>query len=221
MQRNKYIAIAVAATSAVALGVGGVADAASQHRQHAKRHATKKKHSSASTTSGSRGAETELTGATAQSAKDAALAAVPGGTVWRASTEDPSDASGAAYEVHVTKSDGSEVEVLEDSTFKVIATNASRQHHGDGHGGRGGSETELTGATAQSAKDAALTAVPGGTVWRASKEDPSDASGAAYEVHVTKSDGSEVEVLEDSSFNVIATNASQQGPGGGQHARRG
>jgi membrane protein implicated in regulation of membrane protease activity len=121
MQRNKYIAIAVAATAAVGLGVSGIADAASGHR-HAKRHSAKQ-HSTAS-----RGAETELTGATAQSAKDAALAAVPGGTVWRASKEDPNDPSGAAYEVHVTKSDGSEVEVLEDSSFNVIATNASQQH---------------------------------------------------------------------------------------------
>jgi uncharacterized membrane protein YkoI len=65
----------------------------------------------------------------------------------------------------------------------------------------------LTGATAQSAKDAALAAVPGGTVRRASKEDPKDASGAAYEVHVTKSDGSEVEVLEDSAFKVLSIKA--------------
>jgi uncharacterized membrane protein YkoI len=189
----KKVALAVAASAAVAAGAVGVADGAAKNKHHAKRS----------------NAETELTGAKAQSAKDAALAAVPGGTVTRASTEDPKDASGAAYEVHVTKSDGSEAEVLEDASFKVLSTKAS-SHHGHGHDhGRGGnpSETELTGAKAQSAKDAALAAVPGGTVTRASTEDPSDASGAAYEVHVTKSDGSKVEVLEDASFKVLSTKA--------------
>jgi uncharacterized membrane protein YkoI len=207
---QKRVAVALAAVAATALsvaGVAGVADAASKQK-HSKRHATKK-HSAASRGAGR---ETELTGATAQSARDAATAAVPG-TAGRASTEDPSDASGAAYEVHVTKADGSEVEVLLDSSFKVIKTQASKHGRGHGHGGRDGGnrETELTGATAQSAKDAATAAVPG-TAWRASTEDPSDASGAAYEVHVTKSDGSEVEVLLDSSFNVVKTQASKQHP---------
>jgi uncharacterized membrane protein YkoI len=203
LDRPKKVALAAAATSAAALGIIGVADAA----RHTKHHT--KKHSAASTTGRANG-ETELTGSTAQSAKDAALAAVPGGTVTRASVENPSDPSGAAYEVHVTKSDGSRVEVLEDSSFKVLSVKADKQHgRGDGRRGHGGpnGETELTGATAQSAKDAALAAVPGGTVTRASVENPSDPSGAAYEVHVTKSDGSEVEVLEDSGFKVLSTKA--------------
>jgi uncharacterized membrane protein YkoI len=195
----KKVALALAASAVAAVGAVGIADGATRHKHHTKRTGSNP--------------ETELTGATAQSAKDAALAAVPGGTVRRASIEDPNGTSGAAYEVHVTKGDGSEVEVLEDSAFKVLSTKASPQH-GDGHrhgrGGHGGgnpSETELTGSTAQSAKDAAIAAVPGGTVTRASKEDPSDASGAAYEVHVTKSDGSRVEVLEDASFTVLSTKA--------------
>jgi uncharacterized membrane protein YkoI len=209
----KKVALAVAACAAVAAGAAGLADAASQ-----KKHSTKR-HSAASTSSQRSHNETELTGDKAQSAKDAALAAVPGGTARRASTEDPKDSSGAAYEVHVTKSDGSEVEVLEDAAFKVLSVKADRNHggrhgHGPGDGdgrGRGGpgnpAEAELTGETAKSAKDAALAAVPGGTVERASKEDPNDASGAVYEVHVTKSDGSEVEVLEDADFKVISTKA--------------
>jgi membrane protein implicated in regulation of membrane protease activity len=193
---------AVACTAIVA--GGGIADAASHHKRHTKRHAT-------STTSGS-SRETALTGDTATKAKDAAVAAV-GGTAGRASTEDPSDASGAAYEVHVTKADGTKVEVLEDSSFNVIKVQADSQRRGrHGHGGRrgaGNGETELTGDTATSAKNAAVAAV-GGTAWRASTEDPSDSSGAAYEVHVTKDDGSEVEVLEDSSFNVIKVQSSPQ-----------
>jgi uncharacterized membrane protein YkoI len=104
----KKVALAVAASAAVAAGAVGVADGAAKNKHHTKRS----------------NVETELTGANAQSAKDAALAAVPGGTVTRASTEDPKDPSGAAYEVHVRKSDGSEVEVLEDASFKVLSTKA-------------------------------------------------------------------------------------------------
>jgi uncharacterized membrane protein YkoI len=121
LDRPKKVALAVAASSAVALGMIGVADAA-KHKHHTKKH-------SAASTTGRSGAETELTGTTAQSAKDAALAAVPGGTVKRASVEDPSDASGAKYEVHVTKADGSEVEVLEDANFNVLSTKADTHHH--------------------------------------------------------------------------------------------
>lgn len=77
--------------------------------------------------------ETPLTGDTLAKAKAAAEAAVSGGTAKRATTEDPGDPSGAAYEVHVAKTDGSMVKVLEDKDFKVIATQAG---HG-GHGGRG------------------------------------------------------------------------------------
>jgi uncharacterized membrane protein YkoI len=110
----KKVALALAASAVAALGTVGIADAAKHHK---KRHATASTSSSRTSSS-----ETELTGSTADNAKAAALAAVPGGTVTRASTEDPNDPSGAAYEVHVTKSDGSKVEVLEDSSFKVLST---------------------------------------------------------------------------------------------------
>jgi uncharacterized membrane protein YkoI len=203
---------------AVVAGPVALADAAGKHKKHAKKHQT------ATTTTAPSGnsRETLLTGATKTSAEDAAKAAVAGGTVWRSSTEDSSDASGAAYEVHVTKADGSEVEVLEDASFTVIATNASRQGHGgpggDHHGGPGGNPNEaaLTGDTKTSAESAALTAVPGGTVERSSAEDPAEASGAAYEVHVTKADGSEVVVLEDASFTVLSTTADNH-RGGPRH----
>jgi uncharacterized membrane protein YkoI len=202
----------LAAVGATALAGGGIATAATTHHKKV-RHAT----SSASAGSSS---ETVLTGATLTSASGAAIAAVPGGTVDRASTENPSDASGAAYEVHVTKSDGSKVEVLEDSAFKVLSVKASTGGGPGGPGGHGGpgggnpNEAVLTGATLTSASDAAIAAVPGGTVSRASAEDKSDPSGAAYEVHVTKSDGSQVEVLEDSAFKVLSVNAGH-GPGPG------
>jgi hypothetical protein len=72
-----------------------------------------------------------------------------------------------------------------------------------GHGGPGGQhpgETMLTGDNAAKAKAAALKAVPGGTIERVE----TDAEGAVYEAHMTKSDGSRVTVKFDKSFNVTA-----------------
>jgi hypothetical protein len=62
--------------------------------------------------------EVLLTGETAEKVKAAALAAVPGGTILRVET----DAEGATYEAHMTKSDGSQVTVKLDSNFKVTNT---------------------------------------------------------------------------------------------------
>ncbi len=78
------------------------------HKAHAKRHTTN---------SSSKTQETPLTGDTLTSASNAALAAVPGGTVDRATTEHDSLNSSAAHEVHVTKSDGTHVVVIEDSSL--------------------------------------------------------------------------------------------------------
>ena len=56
-----------------------------------------------------------LTGTTADKAKAAALAAVPGGTVERVEN----DAEGAVYEAHMVKADGTHVTVKMDANFKV------------------------------------------------------------------------------------------------------
>lgn len=56
-----------------------------------------------------------LTGTTADKARAAALAAVPGATIQRIET----DAEGAVYEAHMVKSDGSQVTVKMDANFKV------------------------------------------------------------------------------------------------------
>jgi hypothetical protein len=61
-------------------------------------------------------------------------------------------------------------------------------------------ETVLTGSDAEKAKAAALKAVPGGTVDRVE----TDADGAVYEAHMTRSDGSRVTVKFDKDFNVTA-----------------
>jgi hypothetical protein len=56
-----------------------------------------------------------LTGTTADKAKAAALAAVPGGTIQRVEN----DAEGATYEAHMVKADGTHVTVKMDANFKV------------------------------------------------------------------------------------------------------
>ena len=67
-------------------------------------------------------------------------------------------------------------------------------------GGQRSDETVLTGTDAEKAKAAAVKAVPGGTVDRVE----TDADGAAYEAHMTKSDGSKVTVKFDKNFTVTA-----------------
>lgn len=140
-----------------------IADAATTSTPKHKTHAVKR---AANGTTGATGAggrahnETPLTGDTLKRASDAAIAAnpgatvdrastedpaegtggayevkitVPGGTVDRASTEDPAEGNGAAYDVHVTKADGSRVEVLLDSSFGVVKTVADQDPGGPRH----------------------------------------------------------------------------------------
>jgi uncharacterized membrane protein YkoI len=188
MSTTKHRLTAAVSAGAISVAaVAGIADAATKRSSDA--HASNEK---------------ALTGDTLKSASDAAIAANPGATVKRASTEDSAEGTGAAYEVKITKSDSTHAVVLEDSSFKVLSTNADRGHGGRGHGGPA-NEPALTGSDLTKAKAAALTAVPGGTVERAAAENSAEGTGAKYEVHVTKADGSEVEVLLDSSFGVIKT----------------
>jgi uncharacterized membrane protein YkoI len=126
------MSIAAAVLAASAFGVTGAAQAATKHhKRHHAHQAASPSNSTGTTSSGSSATgptaadavspETELMGETAAKTKEAALVAVPGGTVARASIENPSDPSRAAYEVHVRKSDGSEVAVLMDTAFKVLS----------------------------------------------------------------------------------------------------
>lgn len=141
--------------------------------------------------------ETALTGDAAAKVRAAALAEVPGGTVDRVET----DAHGhAAYEAHMTTSDGNRVTVYVNAQFEVVSTEEGR---GRGHGGPRGDrsdETALTGDTATKVRAAALAKTPGGTVDRVE----TDADGnAAYEAHITKADGGRITVYVDEQFNVV------------------
>jgi hypothetical protein len=76
---------------------------------------------------------------------------------------------------------------------------------GPGAGGHGGAtpvrsdEKAVSGADAATLKAAALKAVPGATVYRVE----TDAGDAAYEVHLTKSDGTEATVKFDKDFALV------------------
>jgi hypothetical protein len=75
---------------------------------------------------GQRHDETVLTGTDADKAKAAALATVPGATVDRVET----DADGAVYEAHLTKSDGTKVTVKFDKDFTVTGVEDGMGAHG-------------------------------------------------------------------------------------------
>lgn len=95
--------------------------------------------------------------------------------------------------------------------------------YGDGYGTPGGTggphqangktEEILTGDTATKVEAAVKAAQPDATIERME----TDADGATYEAHVTKSDGTSATVLLDANFTVTATQDGQGGPGGGGH----
>jgi hypothetical protein len=191
---------AVAAVAGATLGGAAIAGAVTQRTAH---------QPAASGTPAARGNanETPLTADTLKSASDAALAANAGAKVVFATTEDPAESTGAAYEVHITKADGTFATVLEDSAFKVLSTTADRGRggrHGHGHGPGNANEKALTGDDLAKATAAVKAAVAGATIDFATTEDAAENTGAAYEVHAHTSSG-EVTVLLDGDFNVVKT----------------
>jgi uncharacterized membrane protein YkoI len=197
----------VAAVTALALVGATMAVAASGKKTTAK---------TVSTSTPTPTPETPLTGDVATQAKAAALAAAgSGSTADFATTENDGTVAGAAYEVHVTKADGTHVTYILDKDFKVLTTQTGGPH--GGHGGPGNGETPLTGDAATKAKAAAVAKLgSGSTAEFASTEKDSSLAGAAYEVHATKADGTHVEVILDASYAVLAVNtAPAGGPTGG------
>jgi uncharacterized membrane protein YkoI len=74
----------------------------------------------------------------------------------------------------------------------------------------GDSEEQLTGPEAEKAKSAAIAAVGGGTV---TEVEPDDGNGTgAFEVEVTREDGSQLEVHLDGDYNVVGFLADEDGP---------
>jgi uncharacterized membrane protein YkoI len=178
----------LAALAAFALGGSAVANAVSNNSSGNAGNASR---------SGQRMEEKALTGDTAAKVKEAALAKTGGGTIERVETDGNGN---AAYEAHIVKTDGTRVTVYVDESFAVVGTEAGRGP-GRSRGHARGTEKALTGDTAARVKAAALGKVAGATVDRLE----ADADGnAAYEAHVTKSDGSRATVYVDQNFNVVS-----------------
>jgi uncharacterized membrane protein YkoI len=74
----------------------------------------------------------------------------------------------------------------------------------------GDSEEQLTGPEAEKAKSAAIAAVGGGTVTEVERDD-SNGTGA-FEVEVTREDGSQLEVHLDGDYNVVGQEPDEDGP---------
>src|SRR5215470_7590500 len=91
------------------------------------------------------------------------------------------------------------------SSTTSSSSSSTGSSEGPGQGRPGGAdpvrndETKVTGSNADTLRAAALKAVPGGTVYRIE----TDAGDAAYEVHMTKSDGSVVTVKFDKNLAVL------------------
>jgi uncharacterized membrane protein YkoI len=167
----------------------------------------------------------ELTGTELDRASSAALDAVGEG---RVTDTERGDEEGA-YEVEVTKDDGTQVDVHLDEGYQVLSQDADDQNDdkdGDDSGAddsgaddngpddngaddNGADDNEaddraLTDAERSSAEKAALEAVGSGRVTGA---EASDDRGEAYEVEVRTADGTEWTVELDASFRVLDTRA--------------
>jgi uncharacterized membrane protein YkoI len=112
------------AALAVAIGIAGgsygIASAASGNNSSSSSNAATATPPAASSQpwGGQRSDETLLTGDAESQVRAAALAKVPGGTIIRVET----DADGhAAYEAHMTKSDGTPVTVYVDKLYNVVS----------------------------------------------------------------------------------------------------
>lgn len=155
-----------------------------------------------------------LTGADLERASDAALEEIGGGTVTSAERDDDGV---PGYELELRGDDGLEYDVRLDDAFAVLSVDADddgRPASGSAEDGasQGGDDTstsgvvdpdDLTGDDLARASEAALAAVGGGTVTEAERSDDAD---HAFDVEVTREDGTDVDVDLDADFAVVATN---------------
>src|SRR5215208_1692616 len=135
--------------------------------------------------------------------KAAALEKVPGATVLRTEAGGPYD---SPYHAHIETSDGTHKVVLVNASFAATAVQdelargrGGRGPGGPGHGGVG--ETALTGTTKEKVEAAVLAKYPNATIART---ETNGDSAAAYESHITTTDGKELEVLVNKDFAVVA-----------------
>ncbi len=127
--------------------------------------------------------------------EQAALAETGGGSVTDAEVDDEE----SKYEVEVTLENGSEVDVQLDEDFQVVGTKTDDDHgdrDDDGDDHDGSDDVPVAAADRQRAEQAALAETGDGTVTGVESE------GTGYEVEVTRTDGTEVDVHLDEAFTV-------------------
>ena len=145
-----------------------------------------------------------VTGPEASEATAAALRETGGGT---ANSVELDDEDGAVWEVEVTRTDGTTVDVRMDANYEIVAVDSDDESDDDNDLLEFGdsdesddAEEDVTAAEASQATAAALKATKGGT---ADDVERDDENGAAYEVEVTRADGSEVDVRLDKNYQVV------------------
>ncbi|MCJ1686414.1 PepSY domain-containing protein [Rathayibacter sp. VKM Ac-2927] len=161
-----------------------------------------------------------LTGADLDRASEVAIAEIGGGTVTSAERDDDGT---PGYELELRGDDGLEYDVRLDDSFGVLVvdpdddamrgTGGSTNDGTDG-GTTGSTEDSTTGVTGAVDPDdlvgeeltrvseAAIAAVGGGTVTEAERSDDAD---HAFDVEVTRADGTDVDVDLDASYAVVRT----------------
>jgi len=132
----------------------------------------------------------------------AAVEAAGGGTVVDV---EASDDRGEAYEVEVRMDDGTEVDVTLDQDLNPVSQDADdrddRDRDDNDADGDDGLDRAVSAEERQSAEQAALDAVGGGTV---EQVEASDDSREAYEVEVRMDDGTEWDVELDADYDVLS-----------------
>jgi uncharacterized membrane protein YkoI len=152
-------------------------------------------------------ASDELSGDERDRASSAALEVVGEGKV----TGTESDDEEGAYEIEVTKPDGTQVDVHLDENYEVLSQDADdedgdddgRDDDGRDDDGRDDDDRVLSAQERAAAEKAALAEVDG-TV---TDVEASDDRGEAYEVEVVKADGVEWTVELDADFGVLDARA--------------
>ena len=145
-----------------------------------------------------------LTASDLDRASEAAIAEIGGGTVTSAERDDD---GATGYELELRGDDGIEYDVRLDDSFGVIVVDADDDRDAPAAASAPTAAAavdpdDLIGDELARASEAALAAVGGGTVTEAERSDDAD---HAFDVEVTRADGTDVDVDLDASFAVIAT----------------
>ncbi|AZZ53983.1 PepSY domain-containing protein [Rathayibacter festucae] len=160
-----------------------------------------------------------LTGADLDRASEVAIAEIGGGTVTSAERDDDGT---PGYELELRGDDGLEYDVRLDDSFGVLvvdpdddaARGTGGANDGTDDGTTGTAEDSTTGTTdavdpddlvgeeLARASEAAIAAIGGGTVTEAERSDDAD---HAFDVEVTRADGTDVDVDLDASYAVVRT----------------